>query len=188
MQFLRALVGDSAGLGSWMNPCRKQRFVRINIPNTAYECLVQQQRLYVPAVAPQPFNEIRRTHRQCVGPGSRQKCRRFRKKFYPSELPDIVINHRPVIKLEYRSRVLRAHAVPKQFSGHPQVYVQNALGQFEEDLFAAPAHAFNRRAPQSGNRSREIAARNPTRRQFDMQNSSPQHMRRDRANNCFNFW
>lgn len=170
-----------------MQASGKQRFVRIDVPDTRDERLIQQKRLDVPFMALQSFEKFGKIYRKSVWPGTLESLRQFAHEFEPSELADVVIDQCSRVELENGARIFARLGVPQQLAGHPEVHIQHATIQVEVDLFAAAVNAENGRAGETLDRLAEVSPRDAARGHRSMTNGLAQHVGRDGTNDRFDF-
>jgi len=188
MQFFGTQFGQPAGAGARVDAGRKQRFVRVNVPNSCNKALVEQQRLNVSAMAFQALQKFSRADRQRVGTTTRQEIGYLGKVFKAPKLADIVENQRPVVQFQNGARVFCALPVPQQLARHAQVDIEYAAIELHENLLALAPDLLNCFARQRSRGRRERAACDATRKNLRMQNHMPRNVGRNGADNSFNLW
>src|SRR5229473_5265456 len=171
-----------------MNSRAEQRFVGIDISDSAKEALVQQQ----------GFDSgfaLAQERREAVN----FDFERFRAEFshargkslaqlQPAKLPNIVVQQRAAIQAQNGVRVLSSHAVHEQLSGHTQMDHETLIAfQFEHQKLAVPAQRSDSLSCQTGRSLVGIAAQDSQPAELGAQDTPAANPWLKRACNRFNF-
>src|SRR5450755_696397 len=171
-----------------MNPCGEQKLVRVYVSHSRNERLIQQQRFNRAAPLFQSRMERREVDVESVRPSLREFVGERFEELEAAELPDVVEEQQTVVEFEQGARVFVGWSIPEQLARHAEVDVKNSAVEIDEDLLPAAPNTLNGRPGESAFSQRELAAGDTMRPDFGAQDRPALDVRRDRANDGFNFW
>jgi len=187
VQLFCSLFRDTPNRSSRVNARGKKRFISVDVPNSANECLVEQKRLNQPAVLLQARVKLFKAHLQRIGADPFQGIGHLRKELYAAKLANVIIEQGSGIQVKGGPRVFTRQTIPEKLACHPQVNVKNAPIKIEEDLLSAPANIPYYQPAKRGRRLSQTSTSNSNRKQLNIQNGSPERVRSNGANDGFNF-
>src|SRR3984957_17924108 len=114
MQLVRALDAQPRSHALRMNARAEERFIRIDVSNTAHESLIQQQSFYTGAAPLQRGREIVHANFERLRPQSRHARGKFMGEFNAAELAAIVKKQRAAVERKDGMRVLARRSAQQQ--------------------------------------------------------------------------
>ena len=142
VQFSCPYRAQPLGYCKWMDPRREQTFIRVDIPQTCQESLVEQQGFHA-RLALEPRTEFIKADFEGFRTQPGYTRRRTGAPLDPAELAGIVIEQKSVIQREDPVSMLAGLAFQQKFSGHAKVHGEIALVEGDQNEFAAARHRFD---------------------------------------------
>ncbi len=123
-----------------MNTSQKQGFVGIDISHPSEEPLIEKERFDLTSARSKQFKKVGQFDSESVGTqlaGTRWKRGA---PLDPSEMPDVIVNQKAMVKFKYGPSVSPWPPVQQQFARHAEMDRKRTIAELDKNEFAVPAN------------------------------------------------